>query len=92
MKHTYERTMFIENLAEATVKLYITEQPKWKSWTRDREVEYKGVTSWDIIEGGEEAAEIEADLGDLDFDEAHTYLVLHFVLYLLISKMFQYQL
>lgn len=68
MKRTYTRTMFIENLKEATVKLFVG----------DKKVEYTGVIAWDIIEGGKEAEEIEAETDASGVDENHEYLVLHF--------------
>ena len=70
MKNTYTRTLFIDNeeLQKATVRLYIYDAD-------ETEVTYTGLTAWDVIEGGEEAAEIESD-GLID--EHHEYLVLHF--------------
>lgn len=76
MKRTYTRTVFIEDLSKEVVRLYITEGVKWLKGAGERtKVEYTGVTAWDIIEGGKEAEEIEAD-GLVD--ENHEYLVLHF--------------
>ncbi len=68
MKRTYTRTITIDNLKEATVKLFVG----------DKEVEYTGVIAWDIIEGGKEAEEIEAETDESGIDESHSYLVLHF--------------
>lgn len=80
MKRTYTRTMMIEDLTKATVKLYLTENCKYtaKDLGEETEVEYTGVTAWDIIEGGEEAQEIEAMTDEASADEFHEYLVLHF--------------
>lgn len=77
MKKTYTRTMMVEDLTKATVKLFITEGLKWEDPEKIR-VEYKGVTSWDIISGGTEAEEIEAETDADGIDEHHEYLVLHF--------------
>lgn len=77
MKRTYTRTLFVENLTEATFVLYLTKGAKWEDSDEIR-VEYTGVCAWDIIEGGEEAAEIEALTDESGVDEMHEYLVLHF--------------
>lgn len=79
---TYNRTMFIEDLTKAEVTIYASEGCKYTAKTMDdigREsvAHYHGVTSWDIIEGGQEADEIEEQFNDAD--EFHEYLVLHFV-------------
>lgn len=76
MKTTYTRTLFVEDLAKARVKIYIYDGSKYEEGTKEMAtMEYTGVTSWDIIQGGEEAEEIEAN-GLIDED--HEYLVLHF--------------
>ena len=80
-KRTYDQTFMIrrEALKEAWFTLNVFEADKYTGNITDwKTVNYTGVTSWDMIEGGEEAAEIEADLNDLDCDEHHEYLVLHF--------------
>lgn len=77
MIRTYERTLFIPDLTKATIKLYIHEATKYEAPEDDEiEVKYTGVKAWSIIEGGQEAEEIEAT-GDM-IDENHEYLVLHF--------------
>ena len=78
MKRTFTRTLFVEDLTKATFKLYISEYSKYDSDTSGGEIEvnYTGVTSWDIIEGGKEAEEIEANTDCID--DNHEYLVLHF--------------
>ena len=78
MKRTYTRTLFVEDLTKATFKLYISEYSKYDPDTSGGEIEvnYTGVTSWDIIEGGKEAEEIEANTDCID--DNHEYLVLHF--------------
>jgi hypothetical protein len=78
MKRTYTGTLFHPDLTTAKVHIYdFGENTKYKSHPDAEEhlVEYTGVTAWDIIEGGEEAAEIEQS-GMVD--EFHEYLVLHF--------------
>ena len=77
MKKTYTRTMMVEDLTKATVELFVTEGLKWEDPEEIR-VEYKGVASWDIISGGTEAEEIEAETDADGIDEYHEYLVLHF--------------
>lgn len=79
MIRTYERTMMIEDLTKATIRIYMTEGIKWfKGAGKRTKVEYTGVTAWDIIEGGKEAEEIEAMTDANSIDENHEYLVLHF--------------
>lgn len=80
MKTTYTRTKTIEDLTKATFKIYISEYSKYDPDTSGGEIEvdYTGITSWDIIEGGEEAKEIEAHTDASGVDENHEYLVLHF--------------
>lgn len=81
MKRSYNKVWGIEDLAKATIKLEIFEKSKYTKYEGmkvDHEVEYTGVTSWDIIEGGDEAAEIESMTDASGVDENHEYLVLHF--------------
>lgn len=80
MKTTYTGTLFNPDLTKATFTLYITEGIKYHKETRGKEVEveYKGITAWDIIEGGKEAEEIESQTDANSIDENHEYLVLHF--------------
>lgn len=80
MIRTYTRTTFIEDLRNALVTIFVTEGVKYNLTETRQEikVEYKGVTSWDIIEGGKEAEEIEAICDAASVDEYHEYLVLHF--------------
>lgn len=80
MKRTYTRTLFIENLADVKVRIFLHEGCKYTAKTEDdlgeeKEIIYNGITAWDLIEGGEEAEEIEAN-SDI-VDEFHEYLVLH---------------
>ena len=80
MKRTYTSSLFNPDFTKATFKLYISEYSKYDPDTRggEIEVEYKGVTSYDIIEGGNEAQEIESMTDADGIDEHHEYLVLHF--------------
>lgn len=77
MKRTYTRTMMIEDLKKANIKVYTYEGCKYDgNIGEERKIEYTGITSWDIIEGGKEAEEIENSTDTID--EYHEYLVLHF--------------
>ena len=77
MKKTYYRTLFHRELENAQVILDITDGFKWNLNSEViEEKKYTGVTSWDLIEGGEEAEEIEKTSSV--YDENHEYLVLHF--------------
>lgn len=78
-KRTYEGTWMIskEKLPKATFKIEIYTKMKYDQYEPDVVVEYKGVTSWDMIEGGEEAKAIEADADANSIDEYHEYMVLH---------------
>jgi hypothetical protein len=79
MIKTYERTLFIskEELPKTTFRLYLYEGTKYNTLEATAEITYKGVTSWDVIEGGKEAEAIEADTDASGIDENHEYLVLH---------------
>lgn len=78
MKRTYGGVWNKADLRKATVKVEIFDKTKYEAEEVDREVEYTGLTSWDIIEGGDEAAEIESMTDESGIDEYHEYLVLHF--------------
>ena len=77
-KRTYYRTLFYRDLTEAKVVLYLTKEIKYAGVTEDdeHEVVLTGVTSWTVIEGGEEADAIETIVKDTD--EYHEYLILTF--------------
>ena len=80
MKKTYTRTLTIENLEDVKVRLYIYDGCKYTAKSvedlgEETAVIYNGIKAWDIIEGGNEAEEIEADADMVD--EFHEYLVLH---------------
>lgn len=80
MKRSYHGTLLRPNLAEATVILEFFEGVKYAETEEERgepnEVIVKDLTAWDIIEGGEEAEEVENLTGEID--ENHEYLILHF--------------
>ena len=79
MMRSYNSTLEFKDLREATIRLVITDGPKYDLRQRTGIiVEYTGVTSWDIIEGGPEAEEIESMTDKNSIDELHEYLVLHF--------------
>ncbi len=79
MKRTFTRTLFNPELTKATVKVIIYKHNKYNALDDEgTEINYKGVTSWDVIEGGAEAEEIEAETDSTSADENHEYLVLHF--------------
>lgn len=79
MKRTFTRTTFTEDLTKATFKLFVYKHNKYNAIDGEEiEVNYTGVTSWDVIEGGKEAEEIEALTDWTGIDENHEYLVLHF--------------
>lgn len=79
-KRTYDGTWTIskERLPKATFIIEIFGDTKYNQAEPDKTVEYKGVTSWDIIEGGAEAEAIEAETDASGVDEYHEYLTLHF--------------
>ena len=79
MKRSYNQTFMMSNekLQKATVRIFVYNDNKYTgNVTEEKEVSYTGLTAWDIIEGGEEAEEIERDSDCID--ENHEYLVLHF--------------
>lgn len=79
MIRTYNRTITVEDLTKVTIRLFVTEAVKYEAKEGDeKEVQYKGVESWSIIEGGAEAEEIESCTDASGVDENHEYLVLNF--------------
>lgn len=83
MKRTYTRTMMIEDLTQAQVTIYLYEGCKYNAKSDEDlgkkiKIEYTNLSHWDIIEGGEEAREIESHTDGSCIDEYHEYLVLHF--------------
>lgn len=80
MKRTYTRTMMHENLEAAKVTIVMFDGCKYteQELGKARRVTYTGLTSWDIISGGEEATEFESHIDSESVDEFHEYLVLHF--------------
>lgn len=83
MTITYTRTLFEKDLTKLTIKLYIHKASKYEAaylTEEDEEikVEYTGVKSYTIVEGGKDAEEIEAHTDASGIDEYHEYLILHF--------------
>lgn len=79
MKRTYTSTLFNPDLTKATIEVKVLSGCKYnESVETVKTVEYKGIISWDIIEGGEEAEEIESMTDESWEDEYHEYLVLNF--------------
>lgn len=79
MIKTYEKTLFIENLANANVKIYLYENSKYSSIVgNEKEINYTGLKSWSIIDG-EDAKTIENETDGTCIDENHEYLLLNFV-------------
>ena len=72
--------MFIEDFTKATFILYISDEPKYKLTNTQevKKIDFKDVKAFTIVEGGEEAEEIEAHTDGSCIDEHHEYLVLHF--------------
>ena len=82
MKRTYTRTLMKKDLSKVTVTLEIHEGCKYtaekiEDLGESTEIEYKGIKSWSIIEGGEEAKAIEMVYGIED--EFHEYLIIEFL-------------
>lgn len=85
MKRTFNKTFFSDDLRDSIFKLKLYNDCKldrtgeYKDKDLDETViRYTGVTSWDIIEGGAEAEEIEKQIDASQVDDYHEYLVLHF--------------
>lgn len=79
MKTTYTGTLRYatsEKLQKANVTIEIHDVVKYECEEAVSEMNYTGLTSWDIISGGEEAEAIENIFGIMD--DFHEYLVLHF--------------
>ena len=82
-KRTYTRTLMVEDLTQVVVTLFVYEGCKYTANSKEDlgeefEVHYKGLVSFEIIEGGKEAEEIENDTDASGIDEFHEYLVLNF--------------
>lgn len=82
MKTTYHGTFIHhDDLQDAQVFLEVYNHTKYTAHEIGEEpieFKFKGLVKWDIIEGGEEAEEIERDTDADGIDENHEYLVLHF--------------
>ena len=83
MKRSYNETWTIskEDLPKRTLRVILHDQCKYTGGHPSKEhstseVTYTGLTSWDIIEGGPEAEQLEALFGIED--DYHEYLILHF--------------
>lgn len=79
MKRTYTSTKRFNDLTKATFKLYIYDKVKYGREFDDNVIEwiYTNVISFDIIQGGVEAKDIEKEMTQ-DYDVYSEYLVLHF--------------
>ena len=79
MKRTYTSTTRFNDLTNATFKLYIYDEPKYGRDFDSIAIEriYTDVVSFDIIQGGDEAKEIEKEISS-DYDVYSEYLILHF--------------
>lgn len=79
MIRTYHGTLMNPDLTKAIVKVILFKATKYDAQSeKGSEINYTGVSSWDIIEGGPEAEEIETETDGNYTDEHHEYLVLHF--------------
>ena len=76
MKTTYHGTFLHRDLREAKVDLYLTDKPKYDKHAHETKLSLNGVVAWTVVEGGEEADEIERTL-DL-VDDNHEYLVIDY--------------
>ena len=78
MIRSYDQTWTIrkDRLKDAFFYFEIFENTKYEDKEPVSMVEYTGVTSWDMIEGGKEAEELEAHFNEID--EKREYCVLHF--------------
>lgn len=79
MKRTYTGTLRYttpEELQKADITIFVHDVSKYHDRTLGNEIHYTGLTSWDIISGGDEAKAIE-NIFDIH-DDCNEYLVLHF--------------
>lgn len=82
MIRSFDQTFVLsnENLQKATIRVKVYNANKY---TEDAKLvwcmKYTGLTSWDIVEGGPEAEEIEAKTDASGVDDNHEYLILHFI-------------
>lgn len=79
MKTTYTSTKKFKDLTKAIFKIYLFNESKYgRDFDCDAiEFIYTDVTSFDIIDRGQEAKDIEKEMFP-DFDEYGEYLILHF--------------
>lgn len=79
MKRTFTESIWAADLSKARIIVTIYKNNKYTATENSYiDHEYTGLTSWDVIEGGDEAAEIEASTDASGVDDNHEYLVLHF--------------
>lgn len=82
MIKTYNRTMFNPDLTQAKFTVYTTVAPKYTEEAQleeENKEEFTGVQSWSIVEGGDEALDIEMNTCEYTpIDEQHEYLILNF--------------
>lgn len=86
---TYTATLLHpEGLASATIDLFFSQVNKYDRGSRiyvgdeapegETHIKFKGLKSWSVVEGGEEAREIEQTGKVPQEDEYHEYLILEF--------------
>lgn len=79
MKNTYTGTLFHPTLDGVRVEIDVYDKPKYEADNKKvNTVAYTNMTAWDLIQGGTEAEEIEAETDANSADPNHEYLVLHF--------------
>lgn len=81
MKTTYNCTWTLTNeeLQKKVIRIELLDECKYTGDAKViKKVQYTGLTAWDIIEGGEEAEQIESMTDESGVDPHHEYLVLHF--------------
>lgn len=77
MKTTYTRTLMVPDLSKAKVRLMIFKLNKYENYGQEpEEIEFTGLKSWTIVEGGAEAEAVETIMDEVD--DNHEYLILQF--------------
>ena len=72
---TYTRTLFHDDLREATIILNFFENNKYEDEEPVNTIRVKGLKKWQLVEGGDEAKALEEVC---EKDEYNEYLVLYF--------------